>query len=146
MKTSLPPSITTVEEAKKFLHELTTNGEAYHPDDRAEDISFEPPITRDEADKLNHLMDQVLAVPDFDPYGYLIDLEVIYQHAELTFIGNHIEFQVMDKNITGVLNKNPHSGNLEFIPDSFYEKETEDFYNEYWEDIETVIISKYENQ
>ena len=82
MKTVLPESITTVEEAKAFLHSLHSNGEDYHPEDDAHDIIWsmwldEPP-TPDECDKLNLLMGQVYEFFDeqtFDPCGYLLDLE-----------------------------------------------------------------------
>lgn len=84
MKTKLPESISTVDEAKAFLLELHTNGESYHPEDDAHDIiwgSCEEP-TPDECDQLNKLMDDIYSLPDigtypnltFDPCGYFIDL------------------------------------------------------------------------
>lgn len=41
MKTTLPTAINTIEEAKTFLTELNTNGEAYHPEDDAHDIIWD---------------------------------------------------------------------------------------------------------
>jgi len=37
MKTTLPDSITTIDEAKKFLTDLHKNGESYNPEDNAKD-------------------------------------------------------------------------------------------------------------
>ncbi len=56
MKTILPESITTVDEAKAFLTELVKNGEHFHPEDDATDFLM---FTKDEGEKLNILMDQI---------------------------------------------------------------------------------------
>lgn len=38
-KTNVPDGIKTIEEAKTFLTELYKNGEAYHPEDDANEIA-----------------------------------------------------------------------------------------------------------
>lgn len=79
MKTQLPESINTLEEAKNFLQLLHANGESFHPEDSAHDIVWdipEPP-NKHECDQLNALMDQVYYFfneETFDPCGYLLDL------------------------------------------------------------------------
>lgn len=82
MRTKLPLSINTVEEAKAFLHELHSNGEAYHPEDDAHDIVWGscPEATEEECDRLNKLMRDIYDNIDFyetgfDPCGYLLDLQ-----------------------------------------------------------------------
>lgn len=94
MKTKLPESITTVDEAKAFIKELYDNGEAFHPEDDATDIIWDLPSnqvpTLEECVKLNELMTAIYALPecklkhrqpnsipymDFDPCGYLSDLD-----------------------------------------------------------------------
>lgn len=77
MKTNLPESITTIEEAEAFLSELHENGESFNPDDAAQDVAW--PIgkhpNRYELTKLNILMNEVLNVDGFDAYDYLLELE-----------------------------------------------------------------------
>jgi hypothetical protein len=79
MKTILPDSIKTIEEATNYLTELFHNGEDYHPDDDATDVCFcgipedqEP--THEEQIKMNELMDQICDFEGFDPCGVLMDL------------------------------------------------------------------------
>ncbi len=83
MKTILPAAITTVEEAKAFLTELHKNGEAYHPEEDAHYLHGEP-FNKEEAQKLNDLMDEIYALPGndgrhdniaFDPCEHLLLLE-----------------------------------------------------------------------
>jgi len=78
MKTIIPSVITTSEDAKKFLTDLFSNGEAYHPEDSAQDIiNFETReniFTNVEAYSLDELMMQVYDVADFDPCELLMDL------------------------------------------------------------------------
>jgi hypothetical protein len=71
MKTILPPKIITVEQAKNFLKALFDNGEAFHPEDDANDVSFGMEVTAQERALLNKLMDEIYALGDFDPCEYL---------------------------------------------------------------------------
>jgi hypothetical protein len=80
MKTKLPESITTIEEAKLLLRDLHSNGESFHPEDSAHDIIWstaEP--TEEEKDQLDKLMSEIYNLPEvpdsFDPCGFLIDLD-----------------------------------------------------------------------
>ena len=64
MKTKLPLSISTVDEAKTFLLELCKNNEQYHPEDDAHDLEWVtiPPAnipTIEECDQLNKLMQDI---------------------------------------------------------------------------------------
>jgi len=81
MKTKLPNSIKSIDEAKAFLLELIKNDEIYHPDDSAHDI-----ITREdnflftfpEAEMLEKLMQDIFELCDvylenFDPYEFIMD-------------------------------------------------------------------------
>ena len=67
MKTKIPESINSLEEAYCFLKDLVDNAEIWHPDDDATDVIWdgtdEPP-TPEEAAMLNKLMDEVR---DYDP-------------------------------------------------------------------------------
>lgn len=82
MKTTLPPDIMTIIEAKKFLTELYNNGESFHPQDDATLIDWdcEPP-TKEEADQLNILMYDIyqIGVSLFDPCEYLLLLDPEYR-------------------------------------------------------------------
>lgn len=88
MKTTLPTTITTIEEAEAFLTDLYNNGESYHPEDDAHDIVWSGDIfgfpSRDDAMQLNELMHQIYALPGndgrhtdlaFDPCEFLNQLE-----------------------------------------------------------------------
>lgn len=83
MKTNLPESINSIEEAKDFLRNLYINGESFHPEDDAHNISWgacEEP-TPEECDKLNNLMSDIYEVAkgtDFDPCGYILELDPDY--------------------------------------------------------------------
>lgn len=86
MKTALPDSIKTVEEAKAFLTALHSNSEAFHPEDDAHDIlwDLENVPTYEECEQLNKLMDDIYNLPGNDgkhdnsiafcPCGFLLDL------------------------------------------------------------------------
>ena len=96
MKTALPDSINTIQEAKKFLLDLYNNDESYHPEDRAEDIFFIDEkgvidknskrfFSDEEAEKLNELMSQIYEIdgndgnhadPVFDPCAFLLRLQL----------------------------------------------------------------------
>lgn len=75
MKTQLPSEIKTIEAAEKFLSELSSNNESFHPEDDAHDIiwSGESPSNSD-CDQLNKLMDDIYQLEDFDPCGYLLEI------------------------------------------------------------------------
>lgn len=81
MKTNTNITISTPEEAKNFLTELCKNNEHYNPDDSAHDIfcfdSEERLFTKEEADKLDRLMDSVFEVAYFDVYEFIIDFTII---------------------------------------------------------------------
>jgi len=86
MKTVLPKSISTVEEAKVFLLALYNNNEVYHPEDDAHDIIWDGVTVSDaEADQLNKLMNDIYSLDDytmfngkeltFDPCEFLNSLD-----------------------------------------------------------------------
>lgn len=90
MKTHLPDSIKTIDEAKAFLTELYNNDEHFHPEDDAHGIiwnSCEEP-TKEECDKLNDLMCDIYNLPGNDgkhdnsiafcPCGFLLELDPEY--------------------------------------------------------------------
>lgn len=85
MKTILPESITTVEQAKKFLSDLNLNGELYHPEGDAHEVHWATATpTPEECDKLNSLMNDIYNLPGndgrhcgemiFDPCEYCLSL------------------------------------------------------------------------
>lgn len=86
MKTTLPESISTQEEAEKFLSELFENNEHYHPEDSAKDQIYlktgERVFNDEDAEKLDKLMSDIYmlsggdhANPIFDPCEYLLEME-----------------------------------------------------------------------
>ena len=75
MKTKLPESINSIEEAKKLLEDLHTNGESYHPEDSAVYALFaNGTASLDEAHRLDDLMDQIDKLEGFDSCAFLLDL------------------------------------------------------------------------
>ncbi len=91
MKTTLPPEIKTVDQAKAFLTELYKNNEAFHPEDDATDMIWNLPIkqqpTKAEAMQLNKLMEDIYyldgnngnhANPKFCPCEFLLNLDPDY--------------------------------------------------------------------
>lgn len=77
MKTVLPQSITTAEEAKKFLQDLDNNGELFHPEDDPREIVWSCRVpTVCELRMLSDLMQQVLAIPEFDPFLFVQNKEI----------------------------------------------------------------------
>lgn len=74
MTTVLPPNIITINQAKNFLKALYDNGEAFHPEDNANDVLFEMEVTAQERALLNKLMDDIYNLEDFDPCDYLNNL------------------------------------------------------------------------
>lgn len=93
MKTNLPATITSVEEAKAFLTELQANGEAYHPEDNAHDIEWRNMPEDQKPDYiqfrlLNKLMNDIYVLngndhtcPVFDPCEFLLELDPDYAGA-----------------------------------------------------------------
>ena len=88
MKTTLPQSIETAEQAKQLLTNLYNNGESFHPEDDATDIEWatcEEP-TEAECILLNKLMADIYDLPGnenpmnmaFDPCEFLLSLDVEY--------------------------------------------------------------------
>lgn len=84
MKTILPKAIASVQEAKAFYAALHFNGEAYNPEDSAMDIEFAiSEVSEAERKQLDKLQQDVYNLPElanypdveFDPCGYLIDLD-----------------------------------------------------------------------
>jgi hypothetical protein len=71
IKTTLPDSINSIEDAKKYLTDLYNNGEDYHCDDSAGDCL--QGISEQDANHMDYLMNEVhkyLA----DPCMFLLDL------------------------------------------------------------------------
>jgi len=65
MKTNLPNSITSIEEAKEFLKNLKHNGELFHPEDNAHEIAWSCAApTYEECEKLNKLMEEIYSFGD----------------------------------------------------------------------------------
>ena len=90
MKTNLPYSINTIEEAKAFLFDLHQNGESYHPEDDAFDIINAeqlPLFTIEEAEQLNNLFGEIanLSRGDhetlFDASEYLMSLDPLNDNS-----------------------------------------------------------------
>lgn len=90
MKTNIPLSINTIEEAKLFLSELHSNGETYHPEDKAADCLEN--ITDEEATQLEILMNEIYILPEniestknggydlaFDPCEFILHLDPDYK-------------------------------------------------------------------
>lgn len=87
MKTTLPASIATVQEAKNLLKALRQNQESFHPEDDTHSIDWtmKKPPTKNECDLLNKLMTDIYNLPGndgrhcgemiFDPCLYLLLLE-----------------------------------------------------------------------
>jgi hypothetical protein len=73
MKTILPVSITTIDQAKAYVKELWDNGEIYHFDDRASSISGDP--FEGHTRKMDSLRDQMYQLPGFDVFEYVIELQ-----------------------------------------------------------------------
>jgi hypothetical protein len=76
MKTKLPASINSEEEAKSFLSELYNNQESFHPEDSAHDfvgIFF----TEEEATQVENLINQIYDLKEkFDPCEFLLSLDL----------------------------------------------------------------------
>lgn len=73
MRTALPAAISNVEEAKTFLTELNNNGEVFHPEDNANELVGDL-FTKEEGDKLNKLMSEILSLESFDACDFILSL------------------------------------------------------------------------
>ncbi len=66
MKTIIPQSISSVQDVENFISGLIKNNEMFHLDDNAHDIingnTGENLFTKDEADKVNELMEQAFNI------------------------------------------------------------------------------------
>lgn len=93
MKTTIPESITSLPQAKIFLASLYFNGESYHPEDDAGDISFSGNLflSSEQAAQLNLLMSQIYDLCGdlkngeyefFDPCEFLLSLDPQYKTVE----------------------------------------------------------------
>lgn len=83
MKTTLPATIRTVDEANIFLTELYNNGESFHPNDDATALVGDS-FTLKEGLHLNQLMSDIYDLPGndgdlanlaFDPCEFLLNLD-----------------------------------------------------------------------
>lgn len=90
MKTTLPESIATVDEAKAFITELYNNAELYHPEEDANEVGDFLPIsggrqifkrlfTPEEATKLNGLFNQIDNLQGFCPCSF--SLSIIFKNS-----------------------------------------------------------------
>lgn len=81
MKTNIAITITSSEDAKKFLSDLITNNEHFHPDDNAKDIvtrgenGEQKLFTKKEAKQVDKLLGDCFEFADFCIYGFMIDFE-----------------------------------------------------------------------
>lgn len=121
MKTTLPVSIKTVEEAKAFLTALHANGEAYHPEDDAHRVDWHATevITNGDCEQLNRLMKDIYNLPGndgrhcermiFDPCEFVTDLNDAQQDGfELL---SNIEYCLSDQ-LTDDFKANPDIVNI----------------------------------
>lgn len=86
MKTVLPSSIETIEQAKAYLTDLYNNGESYHPEDGAENVSWNLHAndipTETECIFMDKLMNDIYRIAkgtDFDPCEFLLELDPDYK-------------------------------------------------------------------
>ena len=110
MKTVLPLSITSIDEAKKFLTDLHNNEESFHPEDDAFAVFGENDMfTDNDCTQLNKLMSDIYDLPGnehlknmaFDPCGFLLDLNpeyLIYSILDILLISK----EQADKRIEAV--------------------------------------------
>lgn len=76
IKTNLKIEITSIDEAKAYLTELTNNGEMYHLEDDAMDIGYADGSYPSHTDKIqmNYLRDKCFSFKGFCPIGFVLDL------------------------------------------------------------------------
>jgi DNA-directed RNA polymerase subunit F len=128
MITILPQSITTISEAKKLLKDLYDNGESFHPEDDATDLSGDP-FTKEEGEKLNTLMEQIYTITSsdkFDPCKYLLSLQdaitvfdeyVIKKITDWPLMVDHIQSYEINPEQLIMNGEKPHTM-LEYIGDA----------------------------
>lgn len=76
MITALPAKISTVHEAQRFLLDLHSNAESFHPEDSALDIIWtSAEVSTAEREQLDKLMKDIYSLPGFDPCEYLYGLQ-----------------------------------------------------------------------
>jgi len=106
MKTQLPASINSVSEAKELLKALFDNGESFHPEDDARDLSGDI-FTKKEGVLLNKLMGDIYKLEqvnkdgnnkyEFDPCDYLLSL----MHADDEYLIEGWEVMTLKKIMEG---------------------------------------------
>lgn len=88
LKTSIPDTITTIDQAKEYLKQLFDNNESYHPDDSADSISWDVELTPEKAAQMDILMNSIYNLPCtgeysyncfFDPCAYIMELGEHYK-------------------------------------------------------------------
>lgn len=121
MKTKLPDSIKTIEDAKRLIKSLFDNGEGFHPEDDAHDIIWGEGTTmsKKEGDKLNVLTEQMYSIEGndisahrygrgFDPCAYYMELiderklffaEVNREGVKMTICDNVVDETLLTLNI-----------------------------------------------
>lgn len=148
MKTTLPKMIDSVAGAKAFLKELCRNAEHFHPEDSAFDVPLPDYITYEERETLNTLMDQCFQVSNkkFDPCEYVMGAEALFHKQVVSLEGKRVSAKFGIFSITGNIVTNKRLRKDEFIPET-YDPETNsvEFYNEFQPEIESIILSKYQN-
>lgn len=111
MKTKLPQSIYRIDEAILLLTALHNNGEAFHPEDDANDLSGDP-FTKEEGNKLNALMQDIYNLTganQIDPCEWLLYLDGIvegYEPASVKTIEQSLtgaQFEVRDIDAEGYI-------------------------------------------
>lgn len=157
MKTKLPDSIKTVEDAKKFLRELHDNNEAYHCEDDACEIvntkTNERLFTNEEGAQLNSLMGDIYnwltKDSNFDPCGYLLFLQKKIAFENIMKVADIYTNQLLPETLGFILGIEPawkdHSRdlkediyNIETIRDEVAEQE-DDIHNPIDKNGEDVI-------
>lgn len=75
MKTKLPKSITTTDQAKAYIDQLIENGETYNFEDDAHEVTWaqQGGPTKKQRDQMNVLAKQMSKLDDFNPGTYLLE-------------------------------------------------------------------------
>lgn len=136
MKTTLPASITSIDEAKQFLTDLHNNNESFHPEDDAFDIYWQTTeVSDEEKELLNKLMNDIYSLPEawsrtnpdgWCPCGYLNDLNIKFNNG-----GIAAPFE-----ITGQFTEHTTvNGVFSFTPDWFESDDAKEWYSYNWEKV-----------
>lgn len=105
MKTDIPNEIQTIEQAKAYLKSLYDNGEDYHPEDDAFGIcwSMEEHPTEEEMKRMNKVMEDIYDLGNFDPCGYLLDLDNVpniqKSQGKFWFTGYDCFYEIRTENL-----------------------------------------------